>query len=60
MCLNCAYLILGLGDQYVGNWQKNTTHISSMDMNDVIVYMHTFFPWPCQILFDIYDNHAES
>ena len=26
ICLDYAYLIIDLGDKYVGNWNNNTTH----------------------------------
>ena len=42
MCWNKAYLILGLEDQYVGNWHKKSTHISGVEMNVGVVDIHTF------------------
>ena len=53
-------MIRGLGDQYVGDCHKNTTHISSVVMHDVMVDMHTLFPCPYQVLFDICEDHASS
>ena len=40
MCLNDAYLILVLFDQYVGNWNNSATHISSVAIHIVMVDMH--------------------
>ena len=52
MCFNGAYMIRGLGDQYVGDWHKNTKHISSVLMHDVMC--------PYQVLFDICEEHVSS
>ena len=60
MYVNDAYMILGLVDQYVGDWHNNTTQISSVVMHDVMVDMHIFFTCSCHMLFDIYDEHAAS
>ena len=53
-----ASLIIDLVDKYVKNLQKNVTHISSVEIHVGIVDMHIFFPCPCHILFDIYDDHV--
>ena len=37
---NDAYLIIGMEDQYMGNYNKNATHISSVEMHVGIVDMH--------------------
>ena len=58
MFWNGAYLILGVVDQYVGNCQKNTTRISSVEMNFGMEHMHTLFPWACKIMCDKYEDHA--
>ena len=41
MCWNDAYVILGLEDQYVGNYNNNTSHISSLEMHVRMVDMRT-------------------
>ena len=53
-----AYLILDLGYQYVGNFHNNVTRISSVTMCVGMVDRHTLLPWPCQMMFDIYENHV--
>ena len=60
MCLNDACMILGLVYQYMGDWHKNTTHISSVVMHDVMVDIHILFPFPYQVLFGICEDHASS
>ena len=60
MFFNDASMILGLIDQYMSNWNNNKTHISSVVMDDVIVDMHKFLPWSCQMMFSTYDDHAVS
>ena len=60
ICWNDAYLIIGLEYQCVENYHNNATHISSVVMHDVIVYMHIFLTCKCQMLFDKYDAYAES
>ena len=49
-----------LEDQYVGNSNSNVTHISSVAMHVDIMYIHTFYPWLCQMLLHICDAHAAS
>ena len=58
MCFNDACMILGLRDQYVGDRHKNTTHIYSVKVHDVMVDMHTLLPCPYQVMFDICEEHA--
>ena len=53
-------MILVLGDQYVGNWNNNSTHISSVVIHIGIVGRHTLFPCTCQIVFNCFDDHAAS
>ena len=53
-------MILDIEYQYLGNWNNNATHISSVEMNVGMVYMHILFPWPCQLLLYIYNAHAAS
>ena len=60
MCWSDAYLIIDLGDQYVENLHKSITHSSSVTMHVGMVVINTLNPWPCYILFDIYDDPAES
>ena len=43
---NDSYLIFGMGNQYVGNWNNNAKKISSVSMHVRIVDMHTLYPWP--------------
>ena len=38
--LKDMHWIIGLGDKYMGNYNNNITHISSVVMNVVMVYMH--------------------
>ena len=35
------YLIIGLEDQYMGNYNNNVAHISSVSMHAGVVDMHT-------------------
>ena len=42
----------------MGNWHNNVTHISSVVIYVGMVDMHTLFPWPCQLIFHIYDAHT--
>ena len=42
MSCNDAYIILDLEYQYVGNYNNNTTHIYSVEMNVEMVDIHTF------------------
>ena len=60
MCWNDAYLIIGMEDQYIGNFDNNSTQISSVAMYAGMVDMHALFPWPFKLLFHVYDAHAES
>ena len=41
MCLNYDCLIIGMEDQYLGNWNNNETHILSVEMHVGIMDMHT-------------------
>ena len=43
MCWNDAYLILGMGDQYLGNCHNNTTQIYSLAMYVGMADMKKFF-----------------
>ena len=60
MCWNDTYLIIGLGDQYLGNWHDNVKHISSVVIHFGVEDIHILFPWTCQILFVKYYNHEAS
>ena len=40
--------------------KNNAKHISSLAMHIGIVNMQKFFPYPYQMQFDKYDNHAAS
>ena len=53
-----AYMIIGLGDQYVENYHNKETYISSVAMYVGILYMHTFLPLPYHMMFGRYGNHA--
>ena len=55
---NDAYMILGLEDQYMGNYNNNATHISTLAMHFGMVDMYTLLPWPCQLLLHVYDAHV--
>ena len=44
MCLNNSYMILGLGDQYLGNYHNNKTLIYSVEIYVVMVDRHTLLP----------------
>ena len=41
MCWNYAYLIIGLEDQYLGNYNNNATRIYSVTMHVGMVDIHT-------------------
>ena len=41
MCWDGAYLITGLKYQYIGNWNNNATHISTVVINVGMVDIHT-------------------
>ena len=47
MCWNYAYLIVGLEDQYVVNFNNSSTHISSVEIPVGMVGMHKLLPCPC-------------
>ena len=57
---NYSYLTLVTEDQYVVNYNKNSTHIYSVEMNVGMLNMHTFWPWPCQLFLNIYDARVAS
>ena len=38
---------------------NNATQISNVVTYILILYMHTFLPWPCQIMFETYTYHVE-
>ena len=40
MCWNDAYLILGQYDQYVGNYNNNERHISSVEIHIWVLDIH--------------------
>ena len=58
MCWNDAYLILGLKDQYMGNYHNNVTHISSVAVHVGIVDIHTLLTWTRHMLLYIYNSHV--
>ena len=58
MCWNDDYLILGLGVQYVVNFNNNVTHIYSVEINVGTVDIHTLLLYKCQMLFHIYGGHV--
>ena len=60
MCCNDYYMIIGMEDQYVGNWHNNSTHISSVAMHVGMVDIHKLLPWPCQMLLHTYNSHLVS
>ena len=41
ICWYDAYLIIGLEDKYVRNYNNNSTHISSVEIHVGVVDMHT-------------------
>ena len=41
---NDTYLVFGMEDQYVGNYNNNAKHISSVVMHVGMVDMHTLSP----------------
>ena len=60
MCCNDVHLILVLEYIYIVNYKNNATQIFSVAVNVGMVNIHTFYPWPCQILLHRYDAHAVS
>ena len=57
---NNAYIILGLEDLYVGNYNNKEKHISSVAMHVGMLDIHTLQPWTCQPLLHRYEPHVES
>ena len=41
MCCNDAYLVIGMEDQYMGNFHNTATHIFCVEMYVGMVDMHT-------------------
>ena len=54
------YLVLSQEYQYMGNYNNNAIHISSVAMHVGMVDMHILHPWPCQMWLHKYDAHMES
>ena len=54
---NDAYMIIVMEDQYVGNFNKNATQISSVVMHVGTVDIYILYPWPCHMLLHRYDAH---
>ena len=58
LCWNIDHLFLVQEDLFLDIWHNIEIHISSVVMHDLAMGMHTFLPFPYQMLCRKYDAHV--